>query len=270
MSFSTFTRLSARRIALVATRTRVLPQVMRKTTSFAPIIRTFTSSTLRSNQQRQAVSEILKSELKLETESSITPEEAETPALFQNFLDKYGFEIVTTPGKNDAHIFKKTEAGETVSVFFDVAQVANLPYDDAMTEDVTTEKNNLEEEDFDSIADNFANVNVVVSKDVDGTSVAFDLLMNLQEGSFYVDSVTPFATKDAALNESAEAELSRELSYHGPPFSNLDEELQETLEIYLSSRGINEELSSFISAYSEFKENKEYIQWLENMKSFFN
>ena len=269
MPFSTLARVSARRLALTATRSRVVPQIMRKRTTFTPMTRTFATSTIRFNQQRQAVSEILKSELKLETESVADPAEIETPALFKDFLDKYGFEIEATPGKNDAHIFKKTEAGETVSVFFDVAQVANLPYDDAMAEDVANEKN-IEEEDFDSIADNFANVNVVVSKDVDGSSVAFDLLMNLQEGSFYVDSVTPFASKDAALNESAEAELSRELSYHGPPFSNLDEELQETIEIYLSSRGINEELSSFISAYSEFKENNEYIQWLENMKKFFD
>lgn len=269
MSFSTLARVSARRMALAASRSRVIPQIMRKSTAFVPMTRTFTTSSIKFNQQRQTVSEILKSELKLETEAAADPAEIETPALFKDFLDKYGFEIEATPGKNDAHIFKKTEDGETVSVFFDVAQVANLPYDDAMAEDIANEKN-IEEEDFDSIADNFANVNVVVSKDADGTSVAFDLLMNLQEGSFYVDSVTPFASKDAALNESAEAELSRELAYHGPPFSNLDEELQETIEIYLSSRGINEELSSFISAYSEFKENNEYIQWLENMKKFFD
>lgn len=94
--------------------------------------------------------------------------------------------------------------------------------------------------------------------------------MNLQEGSFYVDSATPYPSVDAALNQSAEAEISRELVYHGPPFSNLDEELQESLEAYLESRGVNEELASFISAYSEFKENTEYISWLEKMKKFFH
>ncbi|GMM55381.1 Mam33 protein [Maudiozyma humilis] len=269
MSMSLLMRTSARRAVLAATRARVLPQTVRMTTRIAPVARSFTTAPVRFNQQRDAVSEILKAELRLETESLADAGEAETPALFSEFLEKYGFEVVATPGKNDAHIFKKTEDGETVSVFFDVAQVANLPYDDAMAEEVANAKSE-EEEDFDSLADNFANVNVVVSKDVDGSSVSFDLLMNLQEGSFYVDSVTPFASKDAALNESAEAELSRELSYHGPPFSNLDEELQETLEIYLSSRGINAELSSFISSYSEFKENNEYIQWLESMKKFFN
>lgn len=269
MSMNLLVRTAAKRAVLSAARARVLPQTARMTARIAPVARNFTTSVTRFNQQREAVSEILKSELKLETESLADSSEIETPAIFGEFLEKYGFEVVATPGKNDAHIFKKTDANETVSVFFDVAQVANLPYDDVMAEEVANAKTE-EEEDFDSLADNFANVNVVVSKDADGSSVSFDLLMNLQEGSFYVDSVTPFSSKDAALNESAEAELSRELSYHGPPFSNLDEELQETLEIYLSSRGINAELSSFISSYSEFKENNEYIQWLENMKKFFN
>lgn len=269
MSLSILARNSARTLLATATASRILSHSVGRIAFATPMTRTFITSPIILNQERQAVSEILKSELKLETDSFTDATEVETPALFKDFLVKYGFEIVATPGKNDANIFKKTDSGETVNVFFDVAQVANLPYDEAMSENVTNEEGAVDEQDFDSLADNFANVNVVVTKDLDGSSVSFDLLMNLQEGSFYVDSVTPYPSKDVALNESAEAELSRELSYHGPPFSNLDEELQETLEIYLASRGINEELSSFISAYSEFKENNEYIQWLENMKKFF-
>ena len=183
---------------------------------------------------------------------------------FKDFLDKYGLRYLFASLVRTRHRSRReTKSGETVSIFFDVAQVANLPFNEDLSE--AAEDN----EGLDDLADNFANVNVVVSKDSDGSSVCLELLMNMQEGTFFVDSVTPFASKDAALSESADAQLHRELVYHGPPFSNLDEELQESIEVYLESRGVTEELASFISTYSEYKENNEYIQWLENMNKFF-
>ncbi|QLG73252.1 hypothetical protein HG535_0E03360 [Zygotorulaspora mrakii] len=218
------------------------------------------------NQQTDNVSAILKSEIKVESDTA-----TETSVQsFQPFLDKFGFSIVDTNGRNLAQIVKKTD-DETVHVFFDVAQVANLPYDSAVTETATSADGEaVNEDDYDSLSDNFANVNSVVVRHSDNSAVSFELLMNLQEGSFYIDSVTPFESAEKALSESAEAEVQRELVYHGPPFSNLDEELQEALESYLSSRGVNEELSSFIAAFSEFKENDEYIKWLKSMKTFFS
>lgn len=228
--------------------------------------RNFISSSIKWNQQSENVRDILKSEIKIESDVG----SENSTASFQEFFDKHGFSVVETPGKNFAEIVKKTDNGETVHVFFDVAQVANLPYDNALAENATQEGENVNEDDYDSLSDNFANVNVVVVKNADQSAVSLELLMNLQEGSFYVDSVTPFESAEAALNDSAEAEVKRELVYHGPPFSNLDEELQESLEAYLESRGMTEELASFIGAYSEYKENQEYVQWLNKMKQFFS
>lgn len=227
-----------------------------------PQTRTFISTPLRRNEHSKNVGEILKSEISVETEAEVEDQGKS----FQEFLDKYNFSVVETPGRNLAEIVRKTEDGETVHVFFDVAQVANLPYDAAMGE----ASKETEDEQYNAYGENFANVNVVVVKEADQSTVSIELLMNLSEGAFYVDSVTPFANADAALNESAEAEVKRELAYHGPPFSNLDEELQESLEAYLESRGITEELAAFIEGFSELKENQEYIKWLKGMKSFFN
>lgn len=212
------------------------------------------------NQHTTKVAQVLNSEVELETSQQIVdlPEELAT------FLSKYGFEPVVQEGRNLAHIRRQLN-DETINVFFDVAQVANLPVEPAALEQSEEQL----EEDFDSMSDNFANVNIVVVKNSDNTAISFELLMNMQEGSFYVDSVTPYESAEDALNESAEAEIKRELGYHGPPFSNLDESLQESLESYLESRGITTDLTSFISNYSEFKENNEYIQWLSKMKKFF-
>jgi complement component 1 Q subcomponent-binding protein len=57
-------------------------------------------------------------------------------------------------------------------------------------------------------------------------------------------------------------------SQQGPPFNNLDEDLQILLEKYLEERGINTRLALFIPDYIDHKEQKEYIKWLNNIKNF--
>ena len=56
--------------------------------------------------------------------------------------------------------------------------------------------------------------------------------------------------------------------WQGPPFNNLDEDLQILLEKYLEERGINTRLALFIPDYIDHKEQKEYIKWLNNVKNF--
>jgi complement component 1 Q subcomponent-binding protein len=56
--------------------------------------------------------------------------------------------------------------------------------------------------------------------------------------------------------------------YAGPPFGNLDEDLQVLFERYLDERGINTSLALFVPDYIDFKEQKEYLSWLENVKGF--
>ncbi|KAH3902735.1 related to Mitochondrial acidic protein MAM33 [Saccharomycodes ludwigii] len=223
------------------------------------------------NAQTEKVSQVLSSEIDLELSENV---DSNLPEELSTFLTKSGFSIVPTPGKSLSEIVKES-ADETVHAFFDVAQIANLPYENAgldphSGENQQQETSDLDNAENDSFNENFANVNVVVVKKSDDTAVSFELLMNLHEGSFYVDSVTPYKSAKAALDESAQAEVSRELVYHGPPFSNLDEELQESLEVYLESRGVDENLTTFISAYSEYNEEKEYVNWLKTLKKFFN
>ena len=48
----------------------------------------------------------------------------------------------------------------------------------------------------------------------------------------------------------------------------LDENLQDVFITYLTERGFTPELASFIPAYIEHKEQKEYVNWLANVKAF--
>jgi complement component 1 Q subcomponent-binding protein len=55
-----------------------------------------------------------------------------------------------------------------------------------------------------------------------------------------------------------------ETPYTGPPFNNLDEDLQLLLEKYLDERGINTELALFVPDYIDWKEQREYVTWLKS------
>jgi complement component 1 Q subcomponent-binding protein len=57
-------------------------------------------------------------------------------------------------------------------------------------------------------------------------------------------------------------------TYPGPPFGSLDEDLQILMERYLEERGITQALAIFAPDYMDFKEQKEYMAWLKNVKGF--
>lgn len=89
-----------------------------------------------------------------------------------------------------------------------------------------------------------------------------------QDGDFVIDNVFYFPTADLAEPKTAEKDYERRALYTGPPFGNLDEDLQILLEKYLEERGVNTSMALFIPDYIDFKEQKEYLRWLGNVKSF--
>jgi len=89
-----------------------------------------------------------------------------------------------------------------------------------------------------------------------------------QDGDFIIEDLYWFPQADLADPATAEKDWSRRTLYTGPPFNNLDEDLQILLEKYLDERGINTRLAIFIPDYIDHKEQKEYIRWLNSIKSF--
>jgi complement component 1 Q subcomponent-binding protein len=84
------------------------------------------------------------------------------------------------------------------------------------------------------------------------------------DGAIEVETVN-YVPKASAL----QAEIGKEAQeaharYEGPPVGNLDAELQLLLERYLEDRGINAELANFLPDYVEYKEQKEYVSWLQS------
>ncbi|KAI9791802.1 MAG: hypothetical protein M1833_001326 [Piccolia ochrophora] len=109
-------------------------------------------------------------------------------------------------------------------------------------------------------------VTVSVTKPNTGT---LQLETVAQDGMIVIDNVYYHTQPVPAPGTSSpDTEFATRNAYLGPPFGNLDEDLQVLLERYLDERGVNTELALFIPDYIDWKEQREYLTWLENVKSF--
>ncbi|KAH9844975.1 MAM33, mitochondrial matrix glycoprotein [Teratosphaeria destructans] len=112
-----------------------------------------------------------------------------------------------------------------------------------------------------------ANVNVLVQRKGKGALrihlIADNGVWTIQNVTHLPDSRTTNAkTVSELLNDQSET------LYTGPPFQQLDEEVQGLLETYLDVRGINTGLALFVPEYIDVKEQKEYLGWLKRVREF--
>jgi complement component 1 Q subcomponent-binding protein len=110
-----------------------------------------------------------------------------------------------------------------------------------------------------------ARVNVVIEKNGKG---ALRVETVAQDGVIVIDNVYFYQDAASADAKSAEVDWKTQQLYVGPPFGNLDEDLQVLLERYLDERGISTPLALFVPDYIDLKEQKEYLRWLDNVKGF--
>lgn len=132
-------------------------------------------------------------------------------------------------------------------------------------EDSVAEADNeaLDEEDHDtSFA---ARLSIIVEKPGKG-ALAVEAVA--QSGAVLIENAYFYADSSLAHAKTADKIHARSDLYVGPPFSNLDEDLQVLLERYLEERGVNTTLALFVPDYIDVKEQKEYLSWLTNLKTF--
>ncbi|KAI4161049.1 MAG: hypothetical protein LQ342_005212 [Letrouitia transgressa] len=92
--------------------------------------------------------------------------------------------------------------------------------------------------------------------------------MTAEDGHIFIENVYYFGKAELAHAKTAESDWARRNLYTGPPFGNLDEDLQVLLERYLEERGIDARLALWVPEYIDFKEQREYLNWLSTVKSF--
>ncbi|KAK2759829.1 hypothetical protein FQN54_002563 [Arachnomyces sp. PD_36] len=236
-------------------------------------------------------------EMSLENESR---DPNQRPEDVQYFLDNGPWEIQDKPGEEEVVLTRKF-GDETIRVAFTVADLQNLSESEELNDDALEDEiEGLEDAQSRGAVNKGGrdgNIKVapedrVAPSDQEGAEEAFEdenepsypVRVNVtiekpgkgavhvetvaQDGLIQIENVSYFAKSELANAQTAEKEWSRQSLYSGPPFGNLDEDLQVLLERYLDERGIDTGLASFIPDYIDFKEQREYVGWLSNLKKF--
>ncbi|KAL8677506.1 MAG: hypothetical protein Q9186_006080 [Xanthomendoza sp. 1 TL-2023] len=97
---------------------------------------------------------------------------------------------------------------------------------------------------------------------------ALQLEVVAQDGETVIENVYYYQKPELADAKTADLDWSRRNLYTGPPFGNLDVDLQVLLERYLTERGIDTALALWVPEYIDWKEQREYLTWLSNVKNF--
>lgn len=106
-------------------------------------------------------------------------------------------------------------------------------------------------------------VSVLVQRPSKG---ALKFILTASEGDIMIEHLIQLPQ---SLSTGNPADLLRnhpENLYTGPPFQQLDEDVQSILEDYLNDRGITTRLATFVPDYIDVKEQKEYLGWLRRVK----
>ncbi|CZT49396.1 related to mitochondrial acidic matrix protein [Rhynchosporium secalis] len=217
------------------------------------------------------LAEKLSSEIQMENDLK---EEGGVPTSVKDYIENGPFEVIDTPGQEEV-VLTRTFGDEKISITFSIADLNAMGpeadyQDPAMADEsdenggaaqAATEENSENEED-----PSFpARLNIVVEKQNRG---ALSVEAVVQDGMVVIDNVYYYTNPAHAHAKSADMVHERQDLYVGPPFGNLDEDLQVLMEKYLDERGVNTALAIFVPDYIDMKEQKEYVRWLENVKGF--
>ncbi|CAZ81783.1 unnamed protein product [Tuber melanosporum] len=236
--------------------------------------------------------------LKLLTEIDLekSKDEAEYPLSVKEYLETGQFEIIDKPGQEEVQLVRRF-GDEIIRVEFSISDLNALAneglnndilYDGqpgegdhnalssqsggvqskaAQGEGRALAANDTDSDEYDDDPEpGFpARVNVTIEKPNSG---ALQIEAIAQDGMIVIDNVFYHKSAKLATAQTAEADWERRGIYAGPPFGNLDEDLQVLLERYLDERGINTALALFVPDYIDYKEQREYIQWLESVHNF--
>ena len=174
------------------------------------------------------------------------------------FLDESGFNFFEDRDGINCYL-KKEADGKVIEVHF---QARPPPAE----EEGLDMPEGAEDENFNLYDNNMVEFSVVIRRDGSETGLLFDCASSETE-----ISISNVAHSDQISKDVKTARFERNFcTYNGPDFNSLDERLQAGLSEFLQAHGIDEHLAAFVEVMSLDKDNRLYMQWLEDMQNFVN
>ena len=96
----------------------------------------------------------------------------------------------------------------------------------------------------------------------EGVKGALQIESVVRDGDILTENLHFFPSAGLADAKTAEQDWNRRAVYTGPPFANLDEDLQVLVDRYVQERGIDTALAVWVPDYVDYKEQREYVSWL--------
>jgi complement component 1 Q subcomponent-binding protein len=107
-------------------------------------------------------------------------------------------------------------------------------------------------------------MNIIIEKESMEGALAFGVAAD--DGDIRISRISHYSKKEWTSANMTEQRYAHEASYTGPAYGNLDEDIQRLVEDYLRERGINTALAQWVPEYIDFKEQREYMKWLDGKK----
>ncbi|KAL0135987.1 mitochondrial acidic protein MAM33 [Mucor lusitanicus] len=223
----------------------------------------------------------------LDEELQFETTETEAPAFIKEFLDTNLFQIEDKVG-HDKVTLTRTFGNEKISVIFSISDINNTV--EEFTEEELQDGEEIITKDATDAADEkeatAGEEEVTAIKDQDLDDVSFpvratviiekqdkgSLVLNTvaQDGYLHIDAVRYFKQGQIQPQDMTTVDIGeqRQDLYMGPVFDELDEQIQTTFSRYLEERGIDTALATFLPDYVDYKEQKEYVNWLKDVNDF--
>jgi len=216
-------------------------------------MRKYTSGSVRNGPNSLQVA--LSNELMEETANDELDSELE---VFQKDIEKH-FTIEETLG-NGVVTLKRMHNNEEIVVTFD-CQDENE--ESALNDDFEKyydEGDNIEV-DGDDEDDDFPDDDLKYG-------INFTVTIKKKNSEMIAHCVADSTINVVSLKVLPVGDKNNEQLYKGPPFENLSQPMQNALTNFLEDRKVDANLSNFILLYSQYKEQKEYVQWLKRLAEF--
>ncbi|KAI0363674.1 mitochondrial glycoprotein [Pilatotrama ljubarskyi] len=244
-------RTAARNVARSALAARVAPVAASRAFSVS-------ARRLGEGTSDVALAQRLGEELKYENEAAAPGE----PEFLKAFKESGTWAIEDTPGMDEVTLTRKF-GNEDIRLIFSIADLHTETEPEFEEGEEAVEENEESDVPLHSYP---IRCSFSFTKATAPGALTIDAMC--QEGTFVIDNISYYNDAKVGTELTAEADWKRRGYYLGPQFDTLDISLQDEFDKFLQERGINQTLAYFVPEYSEYKEQKEYVSWLKNVKDF--